>query len=52
MTYHVTRHPRGWLVSTKHDDGGTTDINVYGTKNAAITVARILAGWRHQVVVH
>lgn len=51
-TYHVRKVAKGrWGITAAHP-GWATPIGTYPKRSAAITVAKLLAGWRCSVVVH
>jgi hypothetical protein len=48
MVYSVTKYPgKGWYIVNQY---GTRQ-GPYKTRKEAVTVARVLAGWRGKVVV-
>lgn len=48
MHYVITKHPRGWVLTVK---GRSGTLGTYATRKAAITTARLLAGWRGTVTL-
>nr|WP_250808786.1 hypothetical protein [Neorhizobium tomejilense] len=51
-TYHVRKVGKGRWAVTAVIPGWITPIGTYGKRSAAVTAARLLAGWRSSVVVH
>lgn len=51
-TYHVRKVAKGkWAVSSVIP-GWITPIGTYAKRSAAVTAARLLVGWRNDVIVH
>lgn len=49
MTYQIYRHGAQWRLSRVGDDG-ITMLGLYGTRRAAVTAGRLLAGRAGRVV--
>ncbi|GGD98255.1 hypothetical protein GCM10008012_47330 [Rhizobium anhuiense] len=51
-TYHVRKVAKGRWAVTSVIPGWVTPIGTFSKRSAAISTARLLAGWRSAVVVH
>jgi hypothetical protein len=49
-TYRIEKVRRGWSVVADHGEGAPVFLANYGTRKAARTMARLMAGWGGRVV--
>lgn len=51
-TYHVRKIAKGKWGLSSVIPGWITGIGTYRSRSAAVTAARLLAGWRNDIVIH